>query len=58
MTAALEGRPVDRIPTAPYIWGAEYVWKLTGKSICEVMHGEGDMGKAVLQAIDSAPRPS
>lgn len=53
MIAAFEGRPVDRLPVAPYIWGAEYVWKLMGKPIWEVMHGEGDMGKAILQAIDA-----
>lgn len=52
MIAALEGRPVDRIPTAPYFWGAEYVWKLTDMPIWEVMHGEGDLGSAVLQALD------
>lgn len=52
MTAALEGRPVDRIPVAPYFWGAEYSWKLVGKPIWEVLHGEGDMGLAILETLD------
>jgi len=50
--AALEGRPVDHIPVAPYFWGAEYTWKLTGKPIWEVLHGPGDMGFEVLEALD------
>ncbi|MHB1001200.1 MAG: uroporphyrinogen decarboxylase family protein [Armatimonadota bacterium] len=52
MMAALEGRPVDYIPVAPYFWGAEYSWKLVGKPIWEVLHGEGDMCLAILEAID------
>lgn len=52
MLAALEGRAVDQIPVAPYFWGAEYCWKLVGKPIWEVLHGEGDMRSAVLDALD------
>jgi uroporphyrinogen-III decarboxylase len=52
MIAALEGREVDRIPVAPYFWGAEYSWKLVGKPIWEVLHGDGDMTLAVLEALD------
>lgn len=52
MIAAFEGRQVDRIPVAPYFWGAEYSWKLVGKPIWEVLHGEGDMTLAVLEALD------
>ncbi len=53
MIAALEGRPVDQIPVAPYFWGAEYGWKLVGRLIWEVFHGEGDMCLAVLEALDA-----
>lgn len=52
MIAAMEGRPVDCIPVAPYFWGAEYSWKLTGHPIWEVLHGAGDMRLAILDAID------
>lgn len=53
MTAALEGRPVDQIPIAPFFWGAEYVWKLMDKPIWEVLHGAGDMRMQVLEALDT-----
>lgn len=52
MLAALEGRPVDRIPIAPYFWGAEYVWKIMDRPIWEVLHGEGDITTQVLEALD------
>ena len=52
MIAALEGREIDQIPVAPYFWGAEYVWKLLGRPIWEVLHGEGDVRLAVLEALD------
>lgn len=53
MIAALEGANVDALPVTPWFWGAEYVWKLVGRPIWEVMHGPGDMRMAVLQALDS-----
>lgn len=53
MMAAMEGRHVDRIPIAPWFWGAEYSWKLMGKPLWEVMHGEGDMGTGILEALDA-----
>lgn len=52
MIAAIEGRPVECIPVAPYFWGAEYAWKLTGRPLWEVMHGAGDVGTQLLQALD------
>lgn len=50
--AAINGQPVDKIPVAPYFWGAEYAWKLTGRPLWEIMHGDGDMGMAILEALD------
>ena len=50
--AAINGQPVDRIPVAPYFWGAEYAWKLTDKPLWEIMHGKGDMGMALLEGLD------
>jgi len=52
MIAAIEGRNTDQIPVAPYFWGAEYGWKLVGKPIWEVLHGEEDMTLAILEALD------
>ena len=52
MLAAFEGEPVDCIPIAPYFWGAEYTWQLTGMPIWEALHGSGDMRLAVLDAVD------
>lgn len=52
MIAAIEGRPVDCIPVAPYFWGAEYAWKLTGRPLWEIMHGARDAGALLLQALD------
>lgn len=52
MIAALEGRDIDQIPVAPYFWGAEYGWKLVGKPIWEVLHGNGDMTLAILEALN------
>lgn len=52
MIAALEGREVDRIPIAPYFWGAEYVWKLMGKPIWEVMLGPPDNTLDLLAALE------
>lgn len=50
--AAIEGRAVDVIPVCPYFWGAEYSWKLTGKPLWEILHGPGDTGFEVLEALD------
>ncbi|MCX8052964.1 MAG: hypothetical protein N3B12_04080, partial [Armatimonadetes bacterium] len=55
--AALEGREVDTIPVAPLFWGAEYGWKLTGLPLWEVLHGPGDMGMKVLEAIEDRHHP-
>ncbi|MGC8861472.1 MAG: uroporphyrinogen decarboxylase family protein [Armatimonadota bacterium] len=55
--AALDGREVDMIPVAPLFWGAEYGWKLTGLPLWEVLHGPGDMGLRVSEAIDERHRP-
>ena len=52
MIAALKGREVDQIPVAPYFWGAEYVWKLLGRPIWEVLHGPGDVRLEVVEALD------
>ncbi|MDH7601440.1 MAG: uroporphyrinogen decarboxylase family protein [Armatimonadota bacterium] len=49
--AVLEGRETDFIPVAPLFWGAEYVWKLTGLPLWEVLHGPGDMTMAVVRAV-------
>jgi uroporphyrinogen-III decarboxylase len=51
MIAAMEGRPVDAVPVAPYFWGAEYVWRLLGRPIWEVLHGECS-ATDVLSALD------
>jgi len=39
MHLALEGGRPDQVPVAPYIWGAEYAWKLLGVPIWEAQHG-------------------
>jgi len=52
MIAAMEGREVDRIPIAPYFWGAEYVWKLMGKPIWEVMLGPPGNTLDLLTALE------
>jgi len=39
MTIALDGGRPDRAPVAPYIWGAEYLWKLLGVPIWQAQHG-------------------
>jgi len=39
MHMALEGGKPDQVPVAPYIWGAEFVWKLMGKPIWQVQLG-------------------
>ncbi|MFB3881890.1 MAG: uroporphyrinogen decarboxylase family protein [Armatimonadota bacterium] len=39
MLTALEGGRPDRAPVAPYIWGAEYLWKLLGVPIWVAQHG-------------------
>ncbi|MGQ9581118.1 MAG: uroporphyrinogen decarboxylase family protein [Armatimonadota bacterium] len=51
--AALRGCPVDVIPVAPLFWGAEYVWKLVGLPLWEVLHGGGDMTMKVAEAVVS-----
>ena len=49
--AAMEGRPLDTVPVAPYFWGAEYAWKLMGISIWELILGPGSNGIEMQQAI-------
>ncbi len=53
MSAAMEGRSVDMIPIAPYFWGAEYVWKLMGKPIWEVLLGHPNNTIDLLTALES-----
>ncbi len=57
MLAAMDGRTVDRIPIAPYFWGGEYSWRLTGRPLWQVLYGTGDMGLELLQAIDARHAP-
>ena len=52
MIAAMEGREVDMIPIAPWFWGAEYVWKIVGQPIWEVLHAPEDMHTKVLDALE------
>jgi uroporphyrinogen-III decarboxylase len=40
METVLKGGVPDVCPVAPVFWGAEYVWKVTGKSLLEQMHGK------------------
>jgi hypothetical protein len=51
MAAAMEGRPLDMVPIAPYFWGAEYAWKLMGISIWELILGSSSNGTEMQQAI-------
>ncbi|MDO8683201.1 MAG: uroporphyrinogen decarboxylase family protein [Armatimonadota bacterium] len=51
MIAAMEGRPVDMVPVAPYFWGAEYAWKLMGIPIWELIHGPRSIGLEMQEAI-------
>jgi uroporphyrinogen-III decarboxylase len=40
METVLRGEMPDVCPAAPVFWGAEYVWKVTGRSLLEQMHGK------------------
>lgn len=40
MLIALTGRKPDIVPVAPYFWGAEYIWKVTGYEIWELLYGD------------------
>jgi hypothetical protein len=51
MLAAMEGRPLDTVPVAPYFWGAEYAWKLMGISIWQLILGSRANGIEMQQAI-------
>lgn len=39
MRAALAGQSADVCPAAPIFWGAEYVWKLTGRTLLDQLYG-------------------
>ena len=51
MIAAMEGRPVDMVPVAPYFWGAEYAWKLMGLTIWELILGSRSNGMELQEAL-------
>jgi hypothetical protein len=51
MIAAMEGRPVDMIPMAPYFWGAEYAWKIMGLKPWELILGPRDVGLKMQEAL-------
>ena len=51
MLAAMDGATPDRTPVAPYFWGGEYSWRLTGRPLWQVLHGTGDMRLELLEAI-------
>ena len=53
MIAAMEGRPVDMVPVAPYFWGAEYAWKLMGLTIWELILGPRSNGMEMQEALDN-----
>ncbi|MCC6445198.1 MAG: hypothetical protein IT210_17275 [Armatimonadetes bacterium] len=52
MIAVMEGKRMEAIPVAPYFWGAEYVWKLLGQTIWQVLHGPRGNSIEVLSALD------
>jgi len=43
MLTAIEGGKPDRVPIAPYFWGAEYRWKAVGVEIWELLHGDREL---------------
>lgn len=43
MLTALAGGKPDIVPVAPYFWGAEYTWKVTGYEIWELLYGDIEM---------------
>ena len=51
MIAAMEGRPVDMIPLAPYFWGAEYAWRLMGMPIWRLLFGPHGLGVQMQEAL-------
>lgn len=51
MIAAMEGRPLDTVPIAPYFWGAEYAWKLMGIPIWKLILGPHSNGVEMQLAI-------
>lgn len=57
MLAAMDGATPDRTPVAPYFWGGEYSWRLTGRPLWQVLHGTGDMRLELLEAIDARHAP-
>jgi uroporphyrinogen-III decarboxylase len=40
---AMEGKKPDIVPIAPHFWGSEYIWKVAGIDILELMHGDKEL---------------